>query len=143
MSPFIVLPVAIIALIVTMYYLGIWCNIWPPLALFKREYELDYVESQKAVEINPNPRERFLATVPGTLVTFHSDGTVEFTEPKEAVEVIDYIDRREWMRAEFRARNPHLFDDDWFETSYREYSIHAVRHVEERNAFRREMGLAA
>ena len=59
------------------------------------------------------------------------------------VEQRDYIAELEDRRALLRAKSPHLYADDWFDTCYREYSIHAVRHEQELAAFRKEMGLAA
>jgi hypothetical protein len=34
-----------------------------------------------------------------------------------------------------RLTKPHLFADNWYETSYREYSLHAVKHAQDRAAF--------
>jgi hypothetical protein len=59
------------------------------------------------------------------------------------VEQRDYIAELEDRRRLLRAKSPHLYADDWFDTCYREYSIHAVRHEQELAAFRKEMGLAA
>jgi hypothetical protein len=59
MSPFIVLPVAIVVLIVGMYFLGRWCNIWPPVKDWLLKYdpaefyddELDSVITEYRAEI--------------------------------------------------------------------------------------------
>jgi hypothetical protein len=120
MSLFIVATIAIVIIIVLFYLAGWATGMWRgPIGLFKRDRTI-YEFPEMAVDIGID--DRYLPTIPGTMVTFRNDGTVEFDGPdnyhfsQKAVEIADPMTDEEYDRAKFRAENPRLFRDDWYET---------------------------
>lgn len=111
MSPFIAFPVAIVVLIVAMYFLGVFCHIWPgPRALFERESYV-YDESEEAVEVNDEEAVEVNRPVTGMAFTLMMP-----------IEQRDYVSELEWRRINLRAKCPHLYSDDWYDQSRRSFS---------------------
>jgi hypothetical protein len=138
MSPFIVLPVAIIVLIVGMYFLGIWCNVIPPvsayrgLALFKREIDY-FADPEEAAEINDVPttgmqmweceqtEKSLTGEIPKVAVgSFALAIPVEIGHREIGPMTFELADMT------LRLTKPHLFSAEWYANSRQEFSLWAA-----------------
>jgi hypothetical protein len=124
MSPFIVLPVAIIVLIVGFYYLGIWCGVWPPVsALFEREVDY-FTDPEEAAGMYD---ELAVGITGQEVATMNTYGVSPIR--KEAVEVNRPAtpapfgpETFEMADMALRITRPHLFADTWLGDCRKEFS---------------------
>ena len=139
--------IAVVFLIAITYGLGVRYGIFPDPRYFPEdvipedgyddddddEYDEEYEES-----LPPLP-----AIVPAIAWKLSPPEVDTEADTVTRLAAMDHIGIRDFKRMKLRAESPHLYADDWFAVSKEEYSLHAVRHAEERRQFRMEMGLRA